>query len=243
MSGRPLEGYVDSITPNGANVDLGGLWAFVPTKLLLLHGETLDMLQGKVIKGLIIKVSAVSANILMSRVELYQEEDLRMRTQAYESLSTETIYQGTVRSVMQYGVFVEIGNLCGMIPLKELSWDFVDDPAELVREGQTIDVKVLETDVLEKKIVLSHRETIPNPWHSMSRDVIQQGAILDCEVKGLWKTGIFVKLPEGICGIVKNEAMPGGIIPQDIHEGDTIKVRIEELDYENEVFRLGLVDE
>lgn len=242
MTGRPLEGRIVKMDPNGVTVDLGGMEAFIPTKLLLLHGESLEMLSGKTIKAIVIKVSALSSNILMSRIELYQEQDLRKRTEVYSSLSTDTIYHGRVKSVMPYGVFVDFEDVCGMIPLKEMSWDYIAKPSDVFKEGDPIDIKVLDIDAANKKIVLSHRHTKPNPWHSMSHDIIRKDAELNCEVKSIWKSGIFVSLPEGINGIVGTDDMPMQKVPKHLKEGDTIRVKIKDIDYNAEKFTLQYVN-
>jgi ribosomal protein S1 len=166
-----LEGTVTEISQSGITVDLGGKDAFIPAKYSLLNGETMDQLKNTTIKCTIIKISAISGNILASRTLC--EEHTKTSPDMFQSLNTDTIYQGVVKKVFPYGLLVLFEGVTGLIEANRLSWVPDECNTDKYQEGDIIDVRIEKIKPEKNKILLTRRHEIPLPEGMQISDIVQ----------------------------------------------------------------------
>lgn len=167
-----LDGIVTEINQSGITVDLGGKNAFIPAKYCLLNGETMEQLINTSIKCTIIKISAISGNILASRTMC--EETTKATPNMFQSLNTDTVYQGVVKKVFPYGLLVLFEGVTGLIEANRLSWIPDECNTDKYHEGDTIDVRIEKIKPEKNQIQLTHRLENPLP-EGMNISDIKQG--------------------------------------------------------------------
>jgi len=203
-TGSPVRGTVVAEVPNaGFQVDLGGIRAFLPashlgkgisTKFERLRGKTLDLK--------IIEFSRRTRNIVVSRKEWQKDQEERAKDELFASLTPGKVIEGTVKSVVDFGIFVDVGGHDGLVHRTEICWkDIPAPPPGKFRPGQKIKVMVLEADRKEERISLSIKRLRPNPWEGIAQRY-PVGAKVKGKVVSLTDFGAFVELEEDVEGLV-----------------------------------------
>jgi ribosomal protein S1 len=147
-----------------------------------------------------------------------------------------------VRSILPFGAFVNLGAADGLIPVSELSWTHIKDPSEVVKEGQTVDVKVIKLDRPNKKIALSLKQLQASPWDTLEQRVYP-GLVFETKITRLADFGAFVEVEPGIEGLVHVSEIalqrirkPGAVV----QAGQTVKVKVLSIDKENRRISLSI---
>jgi len=179
------------------------------------------------------EVDRADRNILLSRRELLEKEAAEAREKAYGALAEGQVVKGTVRTIMPYGAFVDIGGVDGLLHVKDMSYARVNDPRSVVKEGDQIEVKILTFDRVAKKIGLGLKQVMPDPWAMVEAKWAPQ-TLVNGRVVKLMDFGAFVELEPGIEGLVPISEMtferrikhPSEVVK----EGDNVQVRILSID-------------
>jgi len=244
QEGQVVEGVVKNITDYGAFVDLGGVdgllhvtdiaWRRVshPTEVLQV-GQT-------------VKVQIIKINHETQRISLGMKQ---LQTDPWEGVAAKypvgTRFKGKVTNVTDYGAFVELEpGVEGLVHVSEMSWVKKNvHPSKIVAPGQEVDVMVLEVDSNKRRISLGLKQCMDNPWQGFA-DKHKAGAILEGEIKNITEFGLFVGLPGDIDGMVHLSDLswdkPGEEAVKDYAKGQTIKVKVLEIDVEKERVSLGV---
>jgi small subunit ribosomal protein S1 len=146
----------------------------------------------------------------------------------WENLAVGQTFEGTVRKLMPFGAFVDIGGADGLIHISQLAWDRVNHPSEVLSEGQRVTVKVEKFDPQTKKIGLSYRDMVDNPWNDVEAKY-PTGAIVDGTITRLMDFGVFVKLEPGIEGLVHISELAHHRVVRPSHvvsEGQAVEVKV-----------------
>jgi small subunit ribosomal protein S1 len=199
--GGTVTGTVIEVVKGGLIVDIG-LRGFLPASLVdLRRVRDLDQFIGQEIEAKVIELDRNRNNVVLSRRAYLEEEQAEHRQAFLDDLAEGDIRDGTVSSVVNFGAFVDLGGMDGLVHVSELSWQHVSHPSEVVKVGDKVKVKVLEVDRDRERISLSIRQTLENPWDTFTRDN-QVGDIVEGVVTKTVPFGAFVSIAEGVEGLV-----------------------------------------
>ena len=235
-----FEAEIKDVVKGGLVVDLG-VRGFVPASLVESHFvEDFSDYKGKTLTFKIIELDKEKNRIILSHKAVQEEEKLKQKQQLLSSLQAGQVLEGTVQRITDFGAFVDIGGMDGLVHISQLSHQHVEKTSDVVEEGQKVQVKVLSVDGENERISLSIKETLPGPWANIAEKT-PKGSILDGTVKRIVSYGAFVEVLPGVEGLVhisqishKHIGTPNEVLS----EGDHIKVKV--LDVNETEQRLSL---
>lgn len=235
-----FEAEIKDVVKGGLVVDLG-VRGFVPASLVESHFvEDFSDYKGKTLTFKIIELDKEKNRIILSHKAVQEEEKLNQKQQLLSSLQAGQVLEGTVQRITDFGAFVDIGGMDGLVHISQLSHQHVEKTSDVVEEGQKVQVKVLSVDQENERISLSIKETLPGPWANIAEKT-PKGSILDGTVKRIVSYGAFVEVLPGVEGLVhisqishKHIGTPNEVLS----EGDHIKVKV--LDVNETEQRLSL---
>jgi small subunit ribosomal protein S1 len=242
-SGIPVTGQIEKEVKGGFEVMIAGTRAFCPySQMELRRIADAGQYVGQALEFKIIEFREGGRNIILSRRALLEEEQQRQKEKLRESLAVGQTVKGTITSIREFGAFVDIGGIEGLIPLSEISWGRVEDIHGLLTEGQEVEVAVAKLDWEHDRFTFSLRETLPDPWENI-RTRYSEGSVHKGIVARLANFGAFVTLEPGIDGLLHISSLGGGRRinhPREmVREGQEIEIRIDAIDEEKK--RLSLV--
>ncbi len=226
-----VEGKVVAHVKGGLQVAVGqqALIGFVPASHVGLEGPrvNLERYVGKTIPLKVLEVDRSHKKIILSNRLAVEEERRRRLEEAKASIEPGQIRRGVVRRLTNYGAFVDLGGIDGLLHISEMSWGRLNHPKEVLREGQEIDVYIIKVDFEQERVSLSLRRTQPDPWEKVAT-LYREGDVLTGTVTRVIDSGAFVQLEEGIEGYLPNSEMlrdgSGRIMPPAVGEEVTVKL-------------------
>ncbi|MEX1280644.1 MAG: 30S ribosomal protein S1 [Acidimicrobiia bacterium] len=231
-SGGTVEGPVIEVVKGGLIVDIG-LRGFLPASLVELRRvRDLDPYVGQSIEAKVIELDRNRNNVVLSRRAHLEEEQAEQRHAFLDDLAEGETREGTVSSVVNFGAFVDLGGMDGLVHVSELSYQHVNHPGEVVKVGDKVTVKVLEVDRDRERISLSIKQTQADPWEAFA-SAHEVGDAVDGAVTKTVPFGAFVTVGEGVEGLVhvSEIAMHRVESPElELTVGQTVKVKITEMD-------------
>jgi len=162
------------------------------------------------------------------------------RKALFQVLQTGAITTGQVTNITDFGAFIDLGGVEGLVHVSELSWGRVEDPADILSLGQQVEVMVLQVNEKNSRIALSIKRLTPNPWDVVA-DCYQPGDVVPAVITTIQRFGAFARLQEGIEGLIHISSLTGGLSPYDLQTGMDVQVRILHIDSERRRLGLGLV--
>ena len=200
--GETMEGEVVSKVKGGLSVDLGGVQAFLPgSQIDLKPVRNLDELVGKRLGFKVIKFNRKRNNIVLSRRLLLEEERKGLRGETLQCLKEGEIVEGTVKNLTDYGAFIDLGGVDGLLHISDMAWGRIGHPSEKLSVGDRIKVKVLHFDREKEKVSLGLKQALPDPWDSIQKKY-PIGSRMRGKVVNVTDYGVFVELAEGVEGLV-----------------------------------------
>ena len=198
--------YIDAVgkeaVKGGLIADAGGVRAFVPASHLAQRFvEKIDQFVGQPMKLKIIDVNKEKKRIVASRKEVLREEAAKKKEEAWAKLEAGTVVKGIVRRFADFGAFVDLGGVDGLIHITDMAWYRIGHPSEVLKIGDEIDVKILSLDPEKERIQLGYKQLQPKPWDNIV-DKYPVGAILERKVVRIRPFGAFVELEPGVDGLV-----------------------------------------
>ena len=167
--GEVLEGEIVSKVKGGLSVDIGGIFGFLPgSQIDLKPVRNLDSLIGKRLTYKVIKFNRKRNNIVLSRRILLEEERKLLREETLKGIEEGAIVEGTVKSLTDYGAFIDLGGMDGLLHITDVAWGRIGHPSEKLSVGERIKVKVLHFDHEKEKVSLGLKQALPDPWNSVS---------------------------------------------------------------------------
>ncbi len=232
---KVFEADVKDVVKGGLVVDLG-VRGFVPASLVEDHYvEDFSDYKDKTLTFKIVELDQEKNRLILSHRAVVEAEKQEQKKKVLEDIQPDNVLEGTVQRITDFGAFVDIGGVDGLVHISQLSHEHVDKPSDVVHEGQKVQVKVLSVDRDNERISLSIKETLPGPWSNLSERA-SKGTILEGEVKRLVSYGAFVEVFPGVEGLVhisqishKHIGTPNEVLK----EGQTVKVKVLEVN-ENE---------
>jgi small subunit ribosomal protein S1 len=233
-SGEPVEGTVIEVVKGGLIIDLG-VRGFLPASLVdIRRVPNLDEYMGTKIETKVIELNRSRNNVVLSRRAVLEEERKEVRQQILDGLEPGLVVDGQISNIVDFGAFVDLDGIDGLIHISELSWSHVNHPSEILSIGDTVKVKVLDIDRDRQRISLGLKQTQEDPWQRIV-DTYNVNDELDGKVTKVVTFGAFVEILDGVEGLVHiSELAPHHVEnPREIvHPGDEIRVRILEIDSE-----------
>ncbi len=200
--GEIIEGEVVSKVKGGLSVDIGGITAFLPgSQIDLKPVRNLDSLIGKRLRFKVIKFNRKRNNIVLSRRTILEEERKQLKEETLKHLKEGDILEGTVKNITDYGAFIDLGGMDGLLHITDISWGRIGHPSERLSVGDHIKVKVLHFDPEKEKVSLGLKQVLPDPWDSVE-EKYPVGARIKGKVVNITDYGVFVELEEGVEGLV-----------------------------------------
>ncbi len=197
-----IHGKIVRRIKGGYTVDLGGLEAFLPGSHVDLRPvPDMDALVGEEYDFRVLKINRRRSNVIVSRRVLLEEERESKRTELLKTLEEGQVVQGIVKNITEYGVFVDLGGVDGLLHITDMSWKRIKHPKEMVKLGQELELKVLNFDKESKKVSLGLKQLVPDPWEDITSKY-PEGMRLNGKVTNLVDYGAFVELEPGVEGLV-----------------------------------------
>ncbi|MDD2364971.1 MAG: 30S ribosomal protein S1 [Desulfuromonadaceae bacterium] len=241
----PVEGIVEKEIKGGYEIKLGGTTrAFCPySQIALRRVENPEALIGTRLTFLISEYAEDGRNIIVSRRALLEEEQQRLKEDAQAAISVGMIVDGTVTSLQDYGAFVDIGALEGLLPVSEIAWSRVKDVREVLTVGQRVKVVIKSIDTEKDRISLSLKDTLADPWEMVTAN-FPEGSFHTGTVARLDTFGAFVTIGDGVDGLLHISKLGSGKQinhPREVvKEGEQIEVKIEAIDRASRRISLAL---
>lgn len=241
--GSVVEGKITGRIKGGLTVDIG-VSAFLPgSQVDIRPVRNLDKLLGATLKFKIIKLNKRRGNIVLSRRVLLEEERDSMRGQTLENLTEGQVVEGMVKNLTDYGAFIDLGGLDGLLHITDMSWGRVNNPAEILTVGQKLNVKILKFDRERERVSLGLKQIIPDPWSGVE-ETYPVGGRVKGKVVSLTDYGAFIELEDGVEGLIHVSEMswtkrvkhPNKLL----NVGDEVETVILALDIPNRRISLGL---
>ena len=231
-SGENVEGEVIEVVKGGLILDIG-LRGFLPASLVdLRRVKDLSTYLGTVLEARVIEMDRNRNNVVLSRRVVLEEGRKAERAAVLSKLQKGMRLKGTVSSIVDFGAFVDLGGIDGLVHISELSWSHVNHPSEVVKVGQEVEVEVLDVDLNRERISLGLKQTTEDPWRTLVKNY-PVNAIVEGRVTKLVPFGAFVELGEGIEGLVHISEMASRHVDQPSQVckvGDTVQVKVMDVD-------------
>jgi small subunit ribosomal protein S1 len=199
---KPIKGVVVERIKGGLTVEINGARAFLPGSQVDLRPiRNLDGMKGQTIEVAVIKLNKKRGNIVVSRKQLLEEEQTEKRGKTLEHLDEGAVLTGVVKNLTEYGAFVDLGGIDGLLHITDMSWGRLTHPRDLVNVGDQIQVKVLKYDKDKQRVSLGFKQLTPDPWLDAEHRY-PVGAHVRGRVISVTDYGAFVELEQGIEGLV-----------------------------------------
>ncbi|HEY7119383.1 MAG TPA: 30S ribosomal protein S1 [Tepidisphaeraceae bacterium] len=241
--GDPVSGKVTKKIKGGLLVDIG-VPVFLPASQVDIRrpGEISDWI-GRAIDAVILKIDEERRNIVISRRKLIEQQREEMKKKTMESLEIGKIVKGTVKNIADFGAFIDLGGIDGLLHITDMSWGRINHPSELLKIDQEVEVKVLTIDKDKEKIALGLKQKDASPWENIEAKY-PVGSTHEAEVVNIMSYGAFCKLEEGVEGLVHISEMswtkrinhPSEIVAA----GQKVNVKVLEINKDKQEISLGM---
>jgi len=245
--GEPVNGRVIEVVKGGLILDLG-VRGFLPASLVdIRRVQDLDEFLGQELRCKVIELNRSRNNVVLSRRAVLEEERKADRQRILDALNPGDVVEGVISNIVDFGAFVDLDGMDGLIHISELSWSHVNHPSEVLEIGQKVQVKVLDIDRERQRISLGLKQTQADPWQQVLESY-NEGDIVSGKVTKVVTFGAFVEILPGVEGLVHISELAQHHVenPREVvSQGDTVNVRILEVDAERRRLSLSLkrVDE
>src|SRR5438128_11095322 len=200
--GTPVKGRVVERIKGGVRVDIDGIGAFLPGSQVDVRPiRNLDSLRGREIEARVIKLNRKRSNVVLSRKALLEERNAGKKGETLDQIEEDIIVEGQIKNLTDYGAFVDLGGVDGLLHVTDMSWGRVQTPGELFKVGDTVQVKVLRFDRARERVSLGYKPILPDPWESVEERFPLHMRI-NGTVASVTDYGAFVELEPGVEGLV-----------------------------------------
>ncbi len=241
-SGEPVEGSVIEVVKGGLILDLG-VRGFLPASLVdIRRVHNLDEFMGQTLECKVIELNRSRNNVVLSRRAVLEEERKEVREQILGRLEPGQVVEGKISNIVDFGAFVDLDGIDGLIHISELSWSHVNHPSEVVAIGDTVRIKVLDIDRDRQRISLGLKQTQEDPWQRVI-STHRPGDVLEGAVTKVVAFGAFVEILPGVEGLVHISELADHHVenPSEVVEpGATLNVKILEIDEERRRLSLSI---
>ncbi|MBY0033353.1 MULTISPECIES: 30S ribosomal protein S1 [Bacillus] len=237
-----FEAEVKDVVKGGLVVDIG-VRGFIPASLVEAHFvEDFTDYKGKILSLIVVELDRDKNRVILSHRAVVEKEQTAKKHDFLQTLEVGSVLEGKVQRLTDFGAFVDIGGIDGLVHISQLSHSHVEKPSDVVEEGQDVKVKVLSVDRDNERISLSIKETLPGPWSQIGEKV-KQGDVLEGKVQRLVSFGAFVEILPGVEGLVHISQISNkhiGTPHEVLEEGQTVKVKVLDVNESEERISLSM---
>ncbi|OIJ14829.1 30S ribosomal protein S1 [Anaerobacillus alkalilacustris] len=227
-TGEVFEAVVADVVKGGLVVDVG-VRGFIPASLVERHFvEDFSDYKGKTLRLKIVELDKENNKLILSQRAVLDKEVEVQKKKAIENLQPGQVVEGTVQRLTDFGAFIDVGGIDGLVHISQMAHHRVNSPSEVLSEGEKVKVKVLSVDVESSRISLSIKDTQPGPWEEAAKE-LENGDVLEGTVKRLVAFGAFVEVKPGVEGLVHISQIANrhiGTPSEVLNEGETVKVKV-----------------
>ena len=239
-----ITGFIKCRTKGGMIVDVFGIEAFLPGSQIDVHPiRDYDVFVGKTMEFKVVKINQEFRNVVVSHKALIEAELEAQKKEIISKMEKGQVYEGTVKNITTYGVFVDLGGVDGLIHITDLSWGRVSDPHEVVQLDQKINVAILDFDNEKKRIALGLKQLTPHPWDALDEN-LKVGDHVKGKVVVIADYGAFVEIAPGVEGLIHVSEMSWSqhlrSAQEFMHVGDEVEAVILTLDRSERKMSLGI---
>src|SRR5437764_6389368 len=242
--GTSVKGRIAERIKGGLRVDVDGISAFLPgSQIDVRPVRNLDSLRGQEIEARVIKLNRKRSNVVLSRKAVLEERNAGRKDETVTHIEEDIIIEGQIKNLTDYGAFVDLGGLDGLLHVTDMSWGRLQNPGELFKVGDTVQVKVLRFDRGRERVSLGYKQLLPDPWESVE-ERFPPNTRLNGRVASVTDYGAFVELEPGVEGLVHVSEMswskrvkhPSKIV----NPGDIVDVEVLGVDAKGRRISLGM---
>jgi small subunit ribosomal protein S1 len=241
-SGEPVEGHVIEVVKGGLIIDLG-VRGFLPASLVdIRRVQDLEEYRDQMLLCKVIELNRSRNNVVLSRRAVLEEERKEARQQILDRLSPGVEVEGQISNIVDFGAFVDLDGIDGLIHISELSWSHVNHPSEVLEIGQRVRVKVLDVDRDRQRISLGLKQTQTDPWQRLM-DECSQGDVVAGRITKVVTFGAFAEIVSGVEGLIHISELAEHHVenPREVvQQGQDVSVKIVEIDPERRRLSLSL---
>ena len=243
-TGEIVNGFVKSRTKGGMIVDVHGIEAFLPgSQIDVKPIKDYDQFVGKTMEFKVVKINPEFKNVVVSHKALIEADLEGQKREIIGQLEKGQVLEGTVKNITSYGVFVDLGGVDGLIHITDLSWSRVNHPSEILSDGETVKVVILDFDDEKTRIQLGMKQLEAHPWDALSADM-KVGDRVKGKVVVLADYGAFVEVAPGVEGLIHVSEMSWSTHLRSagdfVKVGDTVEAEVLTLDREDRKISLGM---
>lgn len=243
-AGTPVIGRVVDKTKGGLRIDINGVEAFLPGSQIDSRPiRGLDSYRNEEIEARVIKFNRRRNNIVLSRKVLTDEVVNEQKAATLANIEEGYIVEGTVKNLTEYGAFVDIGGIDGLLHVTDMSWNKQQNPSHLFKPGETLQVKVLKLDREKEKVSLGYKQLIPNPW-ATAAEIYPVGSKVKGKISTVTDYGAFIELDSNIEGLVHISEMSWSKRTRSpkkfLKEGEEVEVQVLGIDSDDHRISLGM---
>ena len=242
--GTVIKGRVIERIKGGLRIDVDGIAAFLPGSQVDVRPiRNLDSLRDKQIEAKVIKLNRKRSNVVLSRKAVLEERDAGRKDQTLSQIEEDIIVEGQIKNLTDYGAFVDLGGIDGLLHVTDMSWGRLQNPSELFKVGDTVQVKVLKFDRERERVSLGYKQLLPDPWETIE-ERFPPATRITGKIASVADYGAFVELEPGVEGLVHVSEMswskrikhPSKIVSP----GDTVEVEVLSVDPRARRVSLGM---
>src|SRR5437660_331618 len=243
-SGATVRGRVTDRIKGGLRVDIDGIAAFLPgSQVDTRPVRNLDSLRNQEIEAKVIKLNRKRSNVVLSRKAVIEEQNAGVKEKTLEHIEEDIIIEGQIKNLTDYGAFVDLGGIDGLLHVTDMSWGRLQNPSELFKVGDTVQVKVLKFDRERERVSLGYKQLLPDPWETIE-ERFPPATRITGKIASVADYGAFVELEPGVEGLVHVSEMswskrikhPSKIVSP----GDTVEVEVLSVDPRARRVSLGM---
>lgn len=243
-TGEIVNGFVKSRTKGGMIVDVHGIEAFLPgSQIDVKPIKDYDQFVGKTMEFKVVKINPEFKNVVVSHKALIEADIEGQKKEIISQLEKGQVLEGTVKNITSYGVFIDLGGVDGLIHITDLSWSRVNHPSEILEDGQTVKVVILDFDDEKTRIQLGMKQLEPHPWDALSAD-LKVGDKVKGKVVVLADYGAFVEIAPGVEGLIHVSEMSWSTHLRSagdfVKVGDEVEAEVLTLDRDERKISLGI---
>src|SRR6185295_4257356 len=242
--GTSIKGRVAERIKGGLRVDIDGIAAFLPGSQVDVRPiRNLDSLRNQEIEAKVIKLNRKRSNVVLSRKAVIEQDNVGRKDETLAQIEEDIIVEGQIKNLTDYGAFVDLGGLDGLLHVTDMSWGRLQNPGEMFKVGDSVQVKVLRFDKGRERVSLGYKQLLPDPWETIE-ERFPLGTRMTGKIASVTEYGAFVELEPGVEGLVHVSEMrwskrvkhPSKIV----NPGDTVDVEVLGVDPKARRISLGM---
>src|ERR1041384_4542952 len=242
--GTPIKGKVIERIKGGLRVDVEGIPAFLPGSQVDIRPiRNLDSLRGKEIEAKVIKLNRKRSNVVLSRKAVLEEKNADQKDHTLGQIEEDIIVEGQIKNLTDYGAFVDLGGIDGLLHVTDMSWGRLQNPGEMFKVGENVQVKVLKFDKDRERATLGFKPLLPDPWESVT-ERFPVGQRMQGKIASVTDYGAFIELEPGVEGLVHVSEMtwskrmkhPSKLV----NVGDTVETEVLNVNPQERRISLGM---